>query len=340
MDGSLKQHNSCFHFLFGKRWFVLIMWQVASIILCVINLFNTLLSERNGSTLPFFQLMITYFILFSACIFRYEKSDISWLKYFVTTLFNFGGDVSSIYAYNTTSLSSAMLLATTVIFWVAPLSHFVLKHRMSIWQLLALVIGFCGVVLVFVADGVGDSKWLGNLLAVISAVCYAIANVLQEALVYSASVTLYLCRFSIMALPISAILSGSVEWRLIREYTWSGDIIGFILAYVILLAFYYAFIPFIMQFSNAAEMNISLLTSNFYALALSIIFFGQKADWLYLGGFLCVPIAIVVFTLFPKKKPENEQSQAEENEKQLDDTQVTEEQNVNSDYDDEVNIDA
>lgn len=69
-----------------------------------------------------------------------------------------------------------------------------------------------------------------------------------------------------------------------------------------------------MQYSDATTMNISMLTSNFYSLAISILAFGQKASWLYLVGFFCVPIAIVIFTVFaPKEEGEKIQNQCSTN---------------------------
>lgn len=298
----LLESNKCIPFLFGKRWFVLIMWQVMSVLLTVINVINTLLADRNGSTLPFLQLCITYSLLFLTYVWQWEKSEMSWIPYFIVSFFNFVGDSTAIVAYNTTSLSSAMLLTTTVVFWVTPLSYFILKRKYSIIQLISIVIGFTGVILVFIADGVGDSRWVGNLCAFASALAYAIANILQEKLVYSASATLYLCRFSLITTPVSAIFCGALEWKTIRDYNWTAITYVFIFLYSILLAVYYSGIPFIMQFSNATEMNISLLSANFFSLLISILAFGQKAVWLYLLGFFCIPIAIVLYTLFPYKE--------------------------------------
>ena len=273
-----------------------------SMLLTVINVINTLLADRNGSTLPFLQLCITYAILLIAYVWRFEKSEMSWIPYIIVSIFNFIGDSTAIFAYDSTSLSSAMLLTTTVIFWVTPLSYFFLKRKYSIIQLISIVVGFTGVILVFVADGVGDSRWVGNLCAFSSALAYAIANILQEKLVYSASATLYLCRFSIITAPISGIFCGALEWKKIRDYNWEALSYVFIFLYTILLAVYYTGIPFIMQFSNATEMNISLLSANFFSLLISILAFGQKAAWLYLVGFFCIPIAIVLYTLFPYKE--------------------------------------
>lgn len=288
------------------------MWQVCSVLLCSANVLNTLLADKNGSTLPFLQLTITYFILFVAHIWRYKHSEVSWLGYVVVSIFNCAGDVAAIYAYNTTSLSSAMLLTTTVIFWVAPMSVFILKRKLSVVQCISIVVGLGGVISIFIADGAGESKWVGNVLSLGSAVSYAIANILQEKLVYTASVTTYLCRFSIFALPTSGILSGAVEWKSIRDYVWNPASYGLLFGYGILLFIYYTFVPFVMQFSSAVEMNISLLTSNFFSLAISILAFGQKAEWLYFVGFFCVPIAIVLYTLFPYKEKTQEMRDEED----------------------------
>ena len=310
--------NNCFRFLFGKQWFVLIMWQLMSALLTGINVINTLLSELNGSTLPLLQLFITYSLLLISHVWHYERSDVSWLPYLVVSVFNIIGDTTSIFAYNTTSLSSAMLLSTTVVFWVTPLSFIFLKRKYSIVQLFSIVFGFMGVVMVFIADGVGDSKWVGNLLAFLAALSYAIANILQEKLVYSASANLYLCRFSIFSMPISGICCAGFEWKIIRNYNWNVRSYLFIFGYAILLAVYYTGIPMIMQFSNATEMNISLLSGNFFSLLISILAFGQKAEWLYLVGFFFIPISITLYALFPykPKKQLDESNSGEFNQKE------------------------
>jgi drug/metabolite transporter (DMT)-like permease len=292
--------------LLSKRWFVLILWQVASLLLYSENLFNTLLANHNGETLPFLQLALAYTLLFLTHIWKYQRSDISWLKYFIVSLFSGAGDCMAIFAYNETSLSSAMLLSTTSIFWVAPLTFFFLKRRLSLVQILSLFIAFTGIVLVCVADGMGSSRWIGNCLSIAAAISYAVSNVLQEALVKAAPATTFLCRFSIFMAPAMIVIGGAIEWKAIAEYNWEGLIVAYVLGYAILLAAFYTCVPSLLQLSSAMEMTISLLTSNFFSLATSIIAFGQKPEWLYLVGFFCVPIAIVLFEVFAPKITQNE----------------------------------
>ena len=96
------------------------------------------------------------------------------------------------------------------------------------------------------------------------------------------------------ATVITGILTGAFEWKQIRSYNFSVKVVLLILLYALIQTIYYTFCPFIMQHSTAAEMNLSFL--------ISILAFGQKASWLYLVGFFCIPIAIAIYSLFPPKE--------------------------------------
>lgn len=305
---------SSLHDLMGRTWFVMIMWQVCVIMNVSGATFCTMLTNINGKTLPFFQLACTYLTLLIVHFSNAPKTSMPWIKYIIVSCLNFGGDATAIYAYTMTSLSSAMILITTVIFWVAPISYFFLKRDISWQQVLSIFIGVAGIALVFVADGIGDSHWQGNVLALSSAFCYAMANILQEVLVYEASIPTFLFRFSLCTSPAAIIVTGAVEWKQIYTYNWSGKVIGLVIGYVVMLSLYYTLVPFVLNHSSATEMNISFLSNNFYSLGLSILFFGQKASWLYLVGFICIPIAIIIFCVWaPEQKYRNAGPQYEDN---------------------------
>jgi drug/metabolite transporter (DMT)-like permease len=78
-------------------------------------------------------------------------------------------------------------------------THFILHRGISFIRMLSIVIGFGGIVVLFVADGIGKSQWAGNVLAGVSALCYSVAKVLQEDLGRRASVAVFLSRFAILA---------------------------------------------------------------------------------------------------------------------------------------------
>ena len=276
-------------------------WQVLAVILCGGGTVVSYTSSIYGEFIPILSLSICYFIIFITNVWWWPHSDSPWWTYFLVALCCLGGDVSGIFAYNYTSLASAMLLVTTVIFWVAPIAYFVFGRKINWKQFMAMILGITGVSMVMVAQGLAGSKLKGNLLALTSAICYAFATILQEKLVKDDSIRLYLIRLSLSALPISLILCGSLEWKTIRDYKWEAKSISLTLGYSVLLSLYYMLSPIIMQYSNATVMNISMLTSNFYSLAIDIFFFGTHASWLYLVGFMCIPAAVSIFVLSEPK---------------------------------------
>lgn len=292
--------------LLSKKWAVLIAWQVVSLLLCCGGTVCSYIATYYVNTIPLLMMCIGYTILLLVSFWRVPKTDIAWWRYLIVALLLLAGDYTGIQAYNTTSLASAMLLVTTVSFWVAPVAWFILKRKITLIQFFAILLGMCGSVMVFIADGTEGNRWLGNVLALASALTYAVGTVLQELLVHNDSMHIYIFRFACGAAPLSAVLSGGLEWKMIRDFEWCWQSVLLILTYSCILVLYDICSPFVMQFSDATTMNLSMLTSNFYSLAISILLFGQKASWLYLVGFFCIPIAIALFTIFAPKTPEFE----------------------------------
>jgi drug/metabolite transporter (DMT)-like permease len=158
-----------------------------------------LLSDQSGSTLPFLQLAISYSLGFLTPIFLDKRSEILSVRDLIYSVLTLVGDISVVSAFNTTSLTSATLLTTTTILWVAPVTYFILHRGISFIRMLSIVIGFGGIFVLFVADGIGKFQSVGSVLAGVSALCYSVANVLQEDIVRHASVAVFLSRFAILA---------------------------------------------------------------------------------------------------------------------------------------------
>jgi hypothetical protein len=71
---------------------------------------------------------------------------------------------------------------------------------------------------------------------------------------------------------------------------------------VMTITLYDFVISFVSQYSDIRMMNLSLLTSNFFWLEISILIFGQHASWMYLIKFFCLQILIATFTLLRPKE--------------------------------------
>jgi drug/metabolite transporter (DMT)-like permease len=288
--------------LWARKWFVLVMWQVCSLLITAMNVAATEIISITGQSLPFLELLAAYGLLSLSHSWKIPRTPTTspWWHFAIVGLLNFMGDGFNVLALEYTSLSSTMLLVTTVIFWVIPASYYLLKRRFSVWQILSLFIGAGGIVCVFVADhNDGESKWLGNVLAVASALAFAGSTVIQELLLQDVSTDVYVSRFSLAAAIISAVVAGGYEWKKIRDFPFTWEPVLLIVAYAVTQTVYYTIDPYVMQHSSAAEMNLSFLTSTFFSLLISIAAYGQKASWLYLLGFFCIPGAIAMFSLFP-----------------------------------------
>jgi drug/metabolite transporter (DMT)-like permease len=291
----------------SNRWAVLVGWQICSLLLSASGAIVTYISTEYDGSIPFLMVTITYTVLLVGSCWKVPSSDVPWYRFVPASLLTIVGDYTWILAYDRTSMASALLFGTTVVFWVAPLSYFVFGRRLSIWQGLAILLALGGGALIMVAEGTEGEHWLGDVLALVSAICYALVAVCLEYLVHSSSIHLYLFRFSVVATPVALILCGSIEWNTMTHFPWSVRSGSIIVCYSIVIAIYDAIQPFIMQFSDATTMDLSLLTGNFFSLGISVLAFGQKPKWLYLVGFFCVPIAIAVFTIFgPKEEPKHE----------------------------------
>jgi drug/metabolite transporter (DMT)-like permease len=293
--------------LWSHKWFVILMWQVCSLLITAMNVAATEIIYMTGQSVPFLELLAAYGLLSACHSWKIPGTPTTapWWHFAIIGILNFMGDGFNVLALDYTSLSSTMLLVMTVIFWVVPASYWLLKRRFSLWQLIALVIGACGVVLVFIADyGDGESKWLGNLLAVGSALSFTGSTVFQELVLQAETTDAYVARFSLAAAIASGVMAGAYEWKTIRDFPFDWKVALLIVAYGVTQTVYYTIDPYVMKHSSAAEMNLSFLTSTFFSLLISIVFYGQTASWLYLLGFLCVPGGIVMFSLLPyKPKP-------------------------------------
>jgi drug/metabolite transporter (DMT)-like permease len=292
------------HRLLQTKVGVLLAWQVASLILCGAATLVTSIAQEFQETIPFLMMTLIYFFLFICSVWRAPRSPLSWWGYITVSVLTILGDWTGILSYQMTSMSSALMFLTTGVLWVAPLAWIVFRRRVTLWQVFAMFVAMGSGAAVVVADqSDGGDHWRGDLVALASVLCYSVLMIVQEYLIHSDSLHLYLFRFSAAATPITAILTGAVEHGLIRTYNWNWRSIALIVAYGVAMALYDFVVPYVLQFSDATTMNLSLLTSNFFSLAISILVFGQKARPLYLVGFCCLPVAIAIFVLTGPKEP-------------------------------------
>lgn len=295
--------------LFKKKWFILLSWQLLSLILCGSGTICKIINNKYERTIPLLMVSISYIFIFLLFCWNKISSNEPFWKYFLISFLTIVGDFTIVYAYNKTSLASIMILCTTSAIWVVPISFFITGRKINIIQFFGIILGIFGGTFILIADGTSGITLIGNIFALLSAICYSLTTVLQEVLIQRGSYHSYLFLFSIFSLSLSIPGSAIFEWKLIKYYKWDLKSILLFLIYGITIMMFCVGTSFILQYSDAQTMNLSLLTSNFFSLAISFLVFHTKFSWLYITGFLFIPISLFIFTIFENKKQSNDESE-------------------------------
>lgn len=85
-----------------------------------------------------------------------------------------------------------------------------------------------------------------------------------------------------------------MEIDTLRRVTWTVEIIGFIAGFIFCLNFMYTRASLFLKDCDAALLNLSLLTSDVYAVLFSYFYYGYLVSWLYFlaFGLACTGLAI------------------------------------------------
>ena len=113
---------------------------------------------------------------------------------------------------------------------------------------------------------------VGDLMAISAAVLYGISNILQEHLALRFGCNVVLARLGIIGAIISAVQLSLLpdELASIRAFGWSPADVGLLAAFVIALWLFYSLTPVIILLAGSAFLNLSLLSSDFWAAAFGV----------------------------------------------------------------------
>ncbi|EFJ38677.1 hypothetical protein SELMODRAFT_402782 [Selaginella moellendorffii] len=86
-----------------------------------------------------------------------------------------------------------------------------------------------------------------------------------------------------------------------------GPFVGFALAQFS----FYLLVPILLQGSGSAMFNLSLLTSDMWAVAIRALAYHEVVDWLYFVAFGTVAIGLSLYSYFGEPRPKKQQAAAE-----------------------------
>jgi solute carrier family 35 protein F1/2 len=77
------------------------------------------------------------------------------------------------------------------------------------------------------------------------------------------------------------------------------QILAFV-GYAVATFMFYSFVPFVLKLSGATMFNLSILTSDMWAVVIRIFFYHQQVDWLYYLAFAMVVVGLIIYSTTEK----------------------------------------
>ncbi|XP_057864158.2 uncharacterized protein LOC131072111 isoform X2 [Cryptomeria japonica] len=263
-----------------------------------------ILSKLYRVDAPVTQSFVIYIFLalIYGCVLLYrgQRLRVSWYWYILLGFVDVEGNYLVVKAYQYTSITSVTLLDCWTIPWVMILTRLFIKTKYKIWQYCGAVICIAGLIVVFFSDSsttvTGGSKpILGDVLVIAGTIFYALSNVGEEFCVKKRDRVEVVAMLGIFGALISGIQLLIFERKELESLDWSFNIVILFLGFGVSMFAFYTFVPFLLQMSGATLFNLSLLTSDMWAVIIRIFFYHQGVNWLY---FLSLGIVIVGLTIY------------------------------------------
>ncbi|XP_047308245.1 solute carrier family 35 member F1-like [Impatiens glandulifera] len=289
--------------------YVLFLGQVISFVMSLIGFSSSLVAELGVDTpvtLTFFSYLALALVYGSILVYRRRKLLVPWYWYFPLGFVDVQGNYFVNKAFQYSSITSVSLLDCWTIVWVIILTRIFLGTRYSLWQFVGAAICILGLGLVLLSDagvggGGGSKPLLGDLLVITGTFFYAFSNVGEEFCVKKKDRVEVVAMLSLFAMLVSIVQIALLEWKSLQSVEWSTDIILCFVGYATGSFIFYTLTPLVLQMSGATLFNLSILTSDMWAVVIRIFIYRQKVDWLYYVSFAIVGVGIIIYSKTERK---------------------------------------
>lgn len=237
-----------------------------------------------------------------------------WFVFPLLALLDVQANMLVVWAYRYASIKAVALTSSSSVPFVMLLSAF-LGRPPRLAQLIGATICLAGVIAYTSRtassspSSSGSDQLLGCLLALGSALAYALVNVAGERLMQrngtgdGVPITVYIAAFSLHAflialLQAAALLPLEAPSLLNASAECGAHIVAILfLSFSIVLFVFYSLVTVVLRYSSAAWFNCALLSGNLFALAGARIIFGTPLDAFYFVCLVLVILGLLVFYL-------------------------------------------
>lgn len=299
-------------------WKALLLGQVLSGLLCGTGVTSQILQSQHNLQIPTAQSFVNYVLLCAvfttwlAC----RGGDAGLIpvlrarggRYFLLALVDVEANYLLVKAYQYTTLTSVQLLDCFTIPVVLALSWLALKVRYHPVHVLGVSVALLGVGCLVWADAheashsagqvsATPNRLLGDMLCLGGAALYGISNVAQEASVKLCGTVEFLGALGLFGSVINGIQLALLEKEKVGEIQWDDwQQVSMLLGFSGCLFLLYLLMPVVIRLSSATAANLSILSADFYALAIGVFVFHYKFHWLYMVSFCLVIVGVALYS--------------------------------------------
>ncbi|XP_077211986.1 uncharacterized protein LOC143847156 isoform X2 [Tasmannia lanceolata] len=277
-------------FLKKKTLIALGLGQFVSLLITSTGFSSSDLSRR-GINAPTSQSFLNYVLLAivygSFLIHRRKALQIKWYYYFMLAIVDVEANFLVVKAYQYTSLTSVMLLDCWTIPSVIFLTWMFLKTQYRYRKFAGVGVCVAGLVMVVFSDvhasdrAGGSNPIKGDLLVIGGSMLYAISNVSEEFLVKEADRIELMAMLGSFGAVVSSCQISILERHELRSIHWTAA-----------------------AMSGSTMLNLSLLTSDMWAVVIRIFAYHEKVDWMYFIAFAAVAVGLVIYSWGAKDEDE------------------------------------
>jgi solute carrier family 35 protein F1/2 len=309
--------------------------QILSLLVTCSGLTSAVLARR-GVDAPTTQSLFNYILLAlvygSLLIYRGKRIQISWYIYLILAFLDVEGNYLAVKAYQYTSITSVMLLDCWTIPCVLLLTWLALKTRYAVSHFVGVAICVGGLVMVIFSDvhatdrsSSGSNVILGDSLVICASMFYAISNVSEEFVVKKVDQVEFLAHIGMFGAVISACQLLLLELDVVRAIHWSVSSIAPFVGFALSIFAFSSLVPQLLRMNGSTMFNLSLLTSDMWAVAVRALGFHESVDSLYFVAFGLVVVGLVVYAVAgePSPSPKGGSILSGERYKQVDQVDVT-----------------
>ncbi|CAL4908451.1 unnamed protein product [Urochloa decumbens] len=264
--------------------------------------FSSSLIANLGVDAPLTQSLFAYLLLILVYVpivlYRRRKLQIAWYWYLAMAFIDVQGNYFFVKAYQYSYITSVTLLDCWTVVWVIILTWYALGTRYSFCQFVGAGTCVAGLALVLLSDAKTTDEQdtrkiplLGDTLVIAATVCYAFSNVGEEYCIkkkdQQVEVVAMLGFFGLLVKePRSHYLISNNDRSVCRVRIGIFSVLHS-----------YSLSPYVLKNSGSTLFNLSLLTSDMWAVAIQVLFYHQQIKWLYYLAFGVVAIGLIIYSM-------------------------------------------